>query len=325
MKAIVYERYGNPDVLRIAEVPEPVCGDGDILLRVRAVEATKADCEIRSFRFSVKWFWLPLRIAMGIRRPRRQILGSYFAGEVIAVGDAASDFTVGDEVFGAAGLDMGAYGERVALPAGHTIIPKPANMSFAEAAAVPLGGLNALHFMRLANIVAGESVLIIGAGGSIGLHAIQIAKWMGATVTAVDKTDKEEIVRRMGAVHFIDYTKTRFSDAGGKYDVVFDMVPRSSFSECMSVLTETGRYFTGNPRISVMLRCLVTNRFTRRTAKFAFARETREELEALRIRIVAGDIVPIVDEVLPMERAADAHRRVETESRLGAIVISMDA
>ena len=323
MKAIIYEHYGPPEVMRIADVPRPEPGDGEVLIRVGAAEATKADCELRAFRFAVSWFWLPLRLGMGVFRPRRKILGTYFSGEVVELGPGVTRFSVGDEVYGGLGLHMGAYGEYVAVPEDTSIVAKPANMSFEEAAAVPLGGLNALHFLRLVGVKRGESVLVNGAGGSIGLHGVQIAKAMGAEVTAVDKSEKEEIVRRMGADHFIDYTQQRFVDSGGTFDVVFDMVPSSSFSDCMRVLNEGGRYCTGNPRLFVMLRCLWANRFTDKTASFAFARESLEELDALREMIEKGRVRSIVEEVLPMERVADAHRRVETETRLGAIVISL--
>lgn len=322
MKAITYHRYGPPEVLQVRDVPEPRVGDDQVLVRVRAVEATKADCELRAFRFAIYWFWLPLRLAIGVFRPRRKILGNYFAGEVVGLGKNASGYSVGHQVFGGAGLTMGCYGELAAMPASATVVRKPANMSYAEAAAVPLGGLNALHFLRRAAIQPGEKVLINGAGGSIGLHGVQIAKAMGAEVTAVDKPLKEELVRRMGADHFVDYTREDFA-AGERYDVIFDMVPTSSFGKCMRALRANGRYFTGNPRLSVMLRCLLTSRFSRRTASFAFAREAREELDALREMIEAGQIRSIVDEVLPMERAAEAHQRVEDETRLGAIVLEI--
>ena len=141
MKAITYSEYGPPDVLQLKDVSKPVPKDDELLIRVRAAEATKSDCEMRSFRFSVKWFWLPLRIALGVRRPKRQILGGYFSGEIAAVGKDVTRFSPGDQVFGAARLRLGAYAEYVALPASYTIVPKPSNMSFAEAAAVPLGGL----------------------------------------------------------------------------------------------------------------------------------------------------------------------------------------
>jgi NADPH:quinone reductase-like Zn-dependent oxidoreductase len=324
MKAVTYDRYGPPEVLQISEVPRPEPGDGEVLVRVRAAEVTKADCEFRSFRFAVSWFWLPLRLAAGVLRPRRSILGFYFAGEVVECGANVTRFAAGDEIYGSAGLGMGANGQYMTVKASSTVSSKPANMSFEEAAAVPLGGLNALHFLRLASIRPGQSVLINGAGGSIGLHGIQIAKAMGAEVTAVDKTSKEDLVRRNGADHFVDYTKESFADAGKVYDVVFDMVPRSSFAACMSVLKEGGHYFTGNPRLSVMFRCFWTSRFSDKTASFAFARETLEELETLTKMIEAGEITSIVDEAVPMERIVEAHHRVETEARLGAMVLSIE-
>ena len=145
MQAITYSNYGPPDVLQLSDVEKPDLKDDEVLIRVRAAEATKSDCEMRSFKYSVKWFWLPLRIALGVRRPRRQILGGYFSGEIDALGKDVRHFSIGDQVFGTTQLRLGAYGEYVALPASYTIVPKPNNMSYAEAAAVPLGGLNALH------------------------------------------------------------------------------------------------------------------------------------------------------------------------------------
>jgi len=323
MKAITYSTYGPPDVLQLREVEKPVPQDDEILIRVRAAEATKADCEMRSFRFSVNWFWLPLRMALGITKPRRRILGGYFSGEIESLGEEVRKFSVGDQVFGATGLRFGAYGEYVALPASYTIVRKPQNMSFEEAAAVPLGGLNALHFMRRASIRDGETVLINGAGGSIGAHAVQIAKSMGAEVTAVDSSIKEEFVRSMGADHYIDYAKEDFAKVGRTYDVIFDMIPGSSYGACINTLNPGGRYLSGNPRLAVMFRSVFTSRFTSKTALFAFARETNEELSALKAMIEEGKIRSIVDKVCSMEQAADAHRRVEAEQRLGAVVIAV--
>lgn len=324
MKAITYARYGPPDVLQIRDMPKPVPGDDEVLIRVRAAEATKSDCEMRRFRFSVKWLWLPMRLALGVRKPRRRILGCYFSGEIASVGKAVTEFSPGQPVFGTSGLRMGAYGEYVALPANFTIVEKPSNMSFAEAAAVPLGGLNALHFMRRADIKAGETVLINGAGGSIGAHAVQIAKAMGAGVTAVDHAIKESFLRRIGADDFIDYTKEDFAAGARTWDVIFDMVPSGSYADRIRALNPNGRYLTGNPRLAVMLRSVLTTRYTDKTATFAFARESRQELSALKEMIEQGKIRSIVDRVVPMEQAAGAHHLVETERRLGAIVIAID-
>jgi NADPH:quinone reductase-like Zn-dependent oxidoreductase len=323
MKAITYANYGSPEVLQLKELEKPIPKDDEVLIRVQAAEATKADVEMRSFKFAVKWFWLPLRIAFGIRKPKRQILGGYFSGEVESLGKDVNQFSTGDQVFGATAFRFGAYGQYVALPASYAIAAKPINMSFAEAAAVPLGGLNALHFMRLAGIRPGDKVLINGAGGSIGAHAVQIAKSMGAEVTVVDSAIKECLLRRMGANHFIDYTKENFAAMGRAYDVIFDMVARSSYTACIKTLNPNGRYLAGNPRLSVMIRSVFTTLYSNKTARFAFAEETKADLLALKEMIEDGRIKSIVDRVYPMEQASEAHNRVETEQRLGAVVIAI--
>jgi len=323
MKAIVYKKYGPPDVLQLKEVEKPAPKNDEVLIKIHAVEATKTDCELRSFNFPVKWFWLPMRIAMGLIKPKREVLGGYFSGEIESVGKNVSKFTKGDQVFGSAQLRMGAYGEYICLPASYTIVPKPNNLSFEEAAAVPLGGLNALHFMRKANIQNGDKVLINGAGGSIGIFGVQIAKAMGAEVTAVDSSIKEDMLRRIGADHFFDYTKEDFTKSGQTFDVIFDMVARSSYAGCIKTLNPKGYYLKGNPRLFDMLRSAFTSNFTNKTAIFVFAGEREEELIALKEMIEDGKIESIVDKVYPMEQAAEAHRRVETEQRLGTIVISI--
>ena len=323
MKAVVYTKYGSTDVLQLKEVEKPIPKDDEVLIKVHAAEATKTDCELRSFNFPVKWFWLPLRIAIGLIKPKKQILGGYFAGEVESIGKNVSKFKKGDQIFGTTKLLMGAYGEYVCLPASYTLVSKPYNVSFEEAAAVPLGGLNALHFLRKANIRKGEKVLINGAGGSIGTFGVQIAKAMGAEVTAVDSTIKEEILRRIGADHFFDYTKESFTKSRLTYDVIFDMVAKSSYSECVKALNPNGRYLMANPRISDMLMSVLTSKFTDKTAIFEFAREKEEELLALKKMIEDGKIQSIIDKIYPIEQTVEAHRRVETEQRLGPVVISV--
>ena len=324
MKAIVFTDYGSPDVLQVKEVEKPVPGDGELLIKVHAAEVTKADCEMRGFRFQVKWFLPSLRIFLGLTRPRKQILGSYFAGSVEAVGRGVSRFRQGEAIFGAARMRLGAHAEYLCLPDSYTLAPKPENTSFAEAAAVPLGGLNALHFMRRAQIRGGEKVLVNGAGASIGTFGVQIAKTMGAEVTAVDSAIKEDMLRRIGADHFIDYSREDFTKSGRTYDVIFSMVARASFSGCINALNPGGRYIMANPRVSDMLRSVLTTRLTDKQAIFAFAGEKEEELLALKKMIEADRIRPVVDKVYSLEQAAEAHRRVETEQRLGIVVISMD-
>lgn len=323
MKAIVYTKYGSPEVLELKDVDKPIPKEDEILIRVRAAEATKADCELRSFHFPVKWLWLPLRIVLGIFKPRRPILGGYFSGEVESVGKNVSKFKRANQIFGASRLRLGAYGEYVSLPASYTLVLKPINVSFEEAAAVPLGGLNAIHFLRTANIRTGEQVLINGAGGSIGTYAVQIAKAMGAEVTVVDSAIKEEMLRRIGADHFFDYDKDDFTKSGKTWDVILDMVAKSSYSGCIRSLKPKGRYLMANPRISDMLRSRLISWFSDKKAIFAFAGETEVELVALKQMIEQGKIKPVVDKIYPLEQADEAHRRVETEHRLGPVVISI--
>lgn len=226
-------------------------------------------------------------------------------------------------MFGAARLRMGAYGEYLCLPADYTFTSKPSNTSFEEAAAVPLGGLNALHFMTIARVEKGDRVLINGAGGSIGTFAVQIAKVMGAEVTAVDSGIKEEMLRRIGADHFFDYAGEDFTKSGHRYDVIFDMVAGSSYTGCVAALGAGGRYLMGNPHVWGMLRTRVTNILTDKKVAFAFAAETEKELLALKDLIEEGKISPTVDRVYPLERIAEAHHRVETEQRLGSVVVTL--
>lgn len=324
MKAITYHAYGPPEVLAVEEIAKPTPGPREVLIRVRAVEATKGDCEMRAFKYAVKWFWLPMRLALGVRKPRRHVLGVYFAGEIESVGGDVAGFVQGDEVFGSTSFRAGAYAEHIVLPGSATIVSKPTNMTFAQAAAVPLGGLNALHFMRRAAIQPGERVLINGAGGSIGSHAVQIAKAMGAHVTAVDNAVKVDMLRRVGADRVIDYHNEDFTAHGEIYDVIFDMVPDSSYRRCVDALNPGGRYLAGNPRLSFMLRSVITTRLTDKRVLFAFAHETREELRTLKTMVESGEIVANVDRVYPMEQAPEAHHRVETEARAGAVVIAID-
>ncbi len=326
MKAIVYAEYGPPEVLRLTEAEKPSPADDEVLISVRAAEVTKADCEMRAFKFAVRWLWLPMRIVMGIRRPKRNILGCYFAGEIETVGKDVERLQAGEQVFVAAGLTMGGYAEYACVPSTATIVAKPSNMSFEEAAVVPLGGLNALHFMRRANIRRGETVLVIGAGGSIGLFSVQIAKAFGAEVTAVDATHKLDLLRSIGADHAIDYTRQDFTQNGESYDVIMDMRGNKSYSGTIESLKSGGRYLIANPRLSDMIRAVWTSKTTDKQVIFAFAREKPEELNDLKDMIEAGAIRSVVDRSYPLTQAAEAQRRVETEQRVGCIaLITSDA
>ncbi|ATX77905.1 MULTISPECIES: NAD(P)-dependent alcohol dehydrogenase [Reinekea] len=323
MKAIIYRQYGAAEVLQLADRPTPSPLANEVLIRVHAAEATKSDCELRSFHFPVQWFWLPLRLALGIRKPKRQILGGYFAGQITQVGAAVQNFAPGERVFGSSQLRFGAYGEYLCLPSDYTLATIPDGLSYAEAAAVPLGGLNALHFMDRAGIQAGEHVLINGAGGSIGTYAVQIAKQRGAQVTAVDSGTKAALLRGLGADRVIDYRQTDFRQSPASYDVILDMVASSPYGRTMRALRPKGRYLMANPTLLKMLQSVVTSIFSSQRALFAFAGETRAELHCLQQMLSTGELKAVVDRVYPMSEAVDAHRRVESEQRLGSVVIQI--
>lgn len=323
MRAIVYFQYGPPEVLHLAELATPEPKDNEVLIRVHAVEATKADCEMRAFRFAVRWIWLPMRLALGLLRPRKPVLGGYFAGVVARTGKDVKRFKPGDAVFGSAGIHFSCYADYVCLPDSATLAPLPDGLGFAESAAVPLGGLNALHFLRKAQIQPGEQVLINGAGGSIGTFAVQIARAMGAEVDAVDSPVKAGMLRALGVNEFIDYTREDFTQRAKQYDVVFNMVARFPYGKAIGALKPGGRYLMGNPPLISMIRSIFTSRFSDKHAFFAFAGEKEEELLTLKRMIEEGHITPVMDRVFAPEDAAEAHRRVEQEARLGAVVIRL--
>lgn len=325
MKAITYDKYGTADVLQVKEIEKPTPKDNEVLIKVHSTEVTKADCEMRSFNFAVKWFWLPLRLAFGVFKPKKNVLGGYFSGEIEGVGKNVTKFAVGDKIFGSAQMRLGAYGEYLCLPDNYTIVNKPKNMSYEEAAAVPLGGLNALHFMRRANIKVGDKVLINGAGGSIGTFAIQIAKDMGAEVTAVDSPIKETMLRQLGVDYFIDYTQENVIQQDKTYDVVFNMVANSGYSGFIKILNPKGRYLMGNPNLVDMLRSVITPKLTDKKVMFSFACEKEEELMELRTMIEAGKISSVIDKIYPFNKIVEAHQRVETEQRVGIVVLSFDS
>lgn len=324
MKAIICTKYGPPDVLQLKEIPKPVPRDNELLIKIHAATATGGDCEIRRFKIHIL-FWLPLRIIMGIRKPKKNtILGQELAGEIEAVGKNVKRFKPGDPVFGTPGMGFGAYAKYICLPETRMLAIKPTNMSYEEAATVPMGGYNALHFIRKANIQPGQKVLIYGASGSIGTMAVQLARYYGAEVTGVCSSANLDMVKSLGAVKVIDYTKEDFTKNGEIYDVILDVPGKSSFSGSLRSLKKDGLYLLANTRLLDMIRALWTSMTSDKKVIFEFASEKTEDLIYLKKLIEAGEIKPVIDRHYPLEQTAEAHRYVENGHKMGNVVITVE-
>jgi NADPH:quinone reductase-like Zn-dependent oxidoreductase len=324
MKAIVWAKYGPPDVLQLKEVEKPTPKDNEVLIRIYATTVTAGDCEMRRLKppFSIL-FWLPMRVYMGLIRPRRiTILGQELAGEIESVGKDVKRLKEGDQVF--ASTLGGSYAEYICLPEEGVVAIKPANMTYEEAAAVPLGGLEALHFLRKGNIQSGQKVLINGSGGSIGTIAIQLAKYFGAEVTGVDSTGKLDMLRSIGADRVIDYTQEDFTKSGETYDVIFDVVGKSSFSRSVRSLKQNGYYLIANPGLSQMVRGRWTSMRSSKKVILWEASQKTEDLIFLKELIEAGKIKSVIDRRYPLEQIPEAHRYVEKGHKKGNVVITVE-
>jgi len=326
MKAIVWTNYGPPDVLQLQEVEKPKPKDDEILVKIHAATVTAGDCEMRSLKFPI-WLSLPIRLYYGLRKPNRiNILGQELAGEVEAVGHDVRLFKEGDQVFGGTGFVLGAHAEYICLPEASedsVLATKPTNMTFEEAAAVPTGGLEALHFLRLGNIQSGQEILINGAGGSIGTFGVQLGKYYGAEVTAVDSTGKLDMLRSIGADHVIDYTQEDFSKSGKTYDFILDLVGRSSFSGSIRSLKKNGRYLIANPGPSQIIRGRWNSITGSKKVIFGAVSPKTEDLIFLRELIEEMKIRTVIDRTYSLERVVEAHRYVETGEKLGNVVITV--
>jgi len=323
MKAIVCTAYGDPDVLELREVATPRPKAGEVLVRVRATTVSRADVEIRRFAFAA-WIWLPLRLAFGIFRPRVRILGQELAGEVEALGTGLTSFAPGDRVYGTTGIGAGGYAEYACLGgrrAGSVVAPMPATLGFAEAAAVPYGASEAFRFLRKAGIGAGRRVLVIGAGGSFGSYAVQLAVHAGAEVVAVDAGGKLALLRELGAAQVADYAEADWMDGLGDFDIVFDVICRAPFGRVVRLLRPGGRYLLANPGTSHLLRGLWTSLTSDKKVIFGAEAGTDDDLRALGELIEAGALRPVIDRTYSFAQMSEAHRYAETEQKLGSIVV----
>jgi len=322
MKAAVCTRYGPPEVLQLRELEKPTPKDDEVLVRVHAATVTAGDCELRSLKLPLSW-QLIARIGFGFRGPRKKILGQELAGEIESVGKAVRLFKKGDQVFAFTGLRLGAWAEYNCLPENGWMAIKPANMTYEEAAAVPAGGLHALHCLRKGNIESGQKVLIYGAGGTVGTVAVQLAKSFGAEVTGVDSTRKLDMLRSIGADKVIDYSKEDFTKSGETYDVIFDVVGKSSFSGCIRSLKEKGFYLLGNPGLSQLVRRPLTSMRSSKKVIGGTVSYRSEDLIFLKELIEAGKLRSAIDRRYPLEEIAEAHRYVDTGQKKGNVVITV--
>jgi NADPH:quinone reductase-like Zn-dependent oxidoreductase len=329
MKAMVWTKFGPPDVLQLQEVAKPAPKDKEVLIRIYATTVTAADCEIRGLKFPLA-LRFPIRIFVGLIRlirPGPIILGQELAGEVEAVGKEVTRFRKGDQVFGWSGLGLGAYAEYTCLPETGVLALKPSTITYEEAAPLSVGGLEAVYFLRKGPIQSGQKVLIYGAGGSIGTFAIQLARYFGADVTGVDSTGKLDMLRSIGAGQVIDYTREDFTKSGEIYDVIFDVVGKSSFSRSVRSLTPNGRYLLGNPRLSQRVRGRwISSSSSKKVIpwKARTASEYTEDCKFLKELIEAGKIKAVIDRCYPLEQVAEAHRYVDTGHKKGNVVITVE-
>jgi len=323
MRAVVYDRYGPPDVQRLEETDQPVPREREVLVKIHATTVNRLDAATREAnqRSGPAVSFLS-RLVFGIRRPRQRILGSEFAGEVVAVGAAVREFAVGEHVFGITGLAFGAHAEFICVQQGSRIAHKPTAMSFEQAAALCDGALNALACLRQAHLRKGQTVLIYGASGAIGTAGVQLAKYFGTDVTAVCSTKNLELVRSLGADAVIDYTREDFTKNGRTYDVIFDAVGKHSFKRSRGSLTPGGSYLAtdGLRNLSLVLWTSLTGG---KRVRFSVTSPmpTKKDVLFLKDLVEAGKFRPVIDRCYPLQDVVEATKYVETEQKTGNVVL----
>ena len=316
MKAMVRDRFGGPEVLELREIEAPTPGDDEVLVRVRASSVAIGD-----------WFWLTgtpaiMRPASGILRPRDRVLGRDLAGVVEAVGAKVSTLNVGDEVYGEA--PGGAHAELVAIRA-DLLAAKPVNLSFEQAAAIPVAGVTALQGLRKGGLKPGQRVLVNGASGAVGTFVVQIAKAFGAEVTAVCSAGASELVRGIGANHVIDYANEDFTQGSARYDLIFDLAGSHSVGACRGVLSPNGVYVASTSRLRVLLRASLASMTARGRIVVHAAKESKDDLDELRDLIERGAVTPVIDRTYTLAQVPDAFRDQGAGHARGRKVITVTA
>ncbi|MFX1468286.1 MAG: NAD(P)-dependent alcohol dehydrogenase [Promethearchaeota archaeon] len=328
MKAIVCTKYGPPEVLQLKEVIKPTPKDNEVLIKIHGATVTMGDCEMRSLKFS-GWLKILMRLGMGFRGPRKSfsILGQELAGEIESVGSDVKLFKKGDPVFGTTSFHFGAYAEYVCLRESETLLIKPNNITYEEAATIPVGGLEAVHYLKKANVQKDQTMLIIGASGSIGTIGIQLAEYYGANVTAIGNPKSLEIMKSLGADKVIDYTKEDFTQSNETYDIIFDVIGKTSFSSSLNSLNKNGIYLLANPKLSLINH---QKREARRNDKKLISRnmdDTKERIEQLNFLkklIEEEKLKTVIDRRYPLEQIVEAHKYVEEGQKTGNVVITLD-
>jgi len=319
MKAIVCTKYGPPEVLQLKEVEKPIPKDNEVRIRIYGTTVTAGDTEIRGLKFSF-WMRLLMRLGFGLIRPRKKILGQELGGEIESVGKDVKLFKKGDQIFASTAFRFGTYAEYVCLPEDGVLAIKPSNMTYEEAAAVVTGGINALWYLRKANIQSGQKVLIRGGSGTIGTFAIQLAKYYGAEVTAIGNPSSLEMMKSLGADKVFDYHKDDFAKSSETYDVIFDVIGKSSFSGFIRTLKENGIYLLANTGARKVRKLLKNGQKVILGKSLIYE---IDDLVFLRELIEKGKLKTAIGKRYPLEQIPEAHRDIEKGGKTGNIVITV--